>query len=272
MTIHSTSRNAQRTASIAQIVTATAEVLGQEITATAAEMIATDLAEYPDQQIANGIKACRRELTGRLTLAAIIERIQRTDGHPEPNEAWAIALQASDERSTVVMTEQIQKALTAAQPIIDSGDAIGARMAFLDAYRRLTAEARDQRKEVAWHVSVGWDAQGRAVAISRAMEMGRIGKHHGESLLLQHNQSEVSQGSVGLAIAGLITGKVSAQPSNEESRRRIAELRTAMQESSAKRNDEKERAKKAQIDDLSERRAAAAKALSEMPARIGRAL
>lgn len=268
MTIHSTSRNAPRTASIAQIVTATAEVLGQEITATAAEMIATDLAEYQDQQIADGLKACRRELTGRLTLAAIIDRIQRTDGHPEPSEAWAIALQASDERSTVVMTEQIQKALTAAQPIIDSGDAVGARMAFLDAYRRLIAEARDQRKETVWHVSLGWDVQGRAVAISRAMDMGRIGKDQGESLLLQHKQPEANQDSVGLAIAGLITGKVSAQPSNEESRRRIAELRIAMQEKAAKQRKEKELAKKAQTDDLAERRAAVEKALSELPDRI----
>lgn len=268
MTIHSTSRDAQRTASIAQIVTATAEVLGQEITATAAEMIATDLAEYQDQQIADGLKACRRELTGRLTLAAIIDRIQRTDGHPEPNEAWAIALQASDERSTVIMTEQIQNALMAAQPIIDTGDAVGARMAFLDAYRRLIAESREQRKETVWHVSLGWDVQDRAVAISRAMAMGRIGQDHGESLLLLHKQVDASQDSVGLAVAGLITGKVSAQPSNEEARRRIAELRAAMQEKSARRYEEKERAKKAQIDDLSERRAAVAKALSEMPERI----
>ncbi len=268
MTIHSTSRNAQRTASIAQIVTATAEVLGQEITATAAEMIATDLAEYQDQQIADGLKACRRELTGRLTLAAIIERIQRTDGHPEPNEAWSVALQASDERRTVIMTKQIQNALMAAQPIIDTGDAVGARMAFLDAYRRLIAEARDQCKETVWHVSLGWDVQDRAVAISRAMEMGRIDQDHGESLLLLHKPVEAGQDSVGLAVAGLITGKVSAQPSNEESRRRIAELRAAMQEKSARRHEEKERAKKAQIDDLSERRAAVAKALSEMPERI----
>lgn len=270
MTIHSTSRNAQRTASIAQIVTATAEVLGQEITATAAEMIATDLAEYPDQQIADGLKACRRELTGRLTLAAIIDRIQRTDGHLEPNEAWAVALQASDERSTVIMTEQIQKALMAAKPIIDSGDAVGARMAFLDAYRRLTAEAREQRKETVWHVSLGWDVQDRAVAISRAVEMGRIGQDQGESLLLQHKQPESSQDSVGLAVAGLITGKVSTRPSNDESRRRIAELRAAMQEKSARQQEAKERAKKEQIDELSERRAAAARAISEMPERIRR--
>src|SRR5690606_24450290 len=82
MTTRSTHADANRTASIAQIVAATAEVLGQEITATAAEMIATDLVEYPDQMIADALKACRRELTGKLTLAAILDRAHAADGRP----------------------------------------------------------------------------------------------------------------------------------------------------------------------------------------------
>lgn len=262
MTTRSTS--ADRLAGIAQIITATAEVLGHEITPAAVEMMALDLAEYPDQQIADGLKACRRELTGRLTLAAIIDRIQRTDGHPEPNEAWAIALQASDERSTVVMTEQMQKALIASQPIIDSGDAVGARMAFLDAYRRLVAEARDKRRETVWFASLGWDVQGRAAAISRAMEMGRIGKEQGDRLLLQHKMPEASQDSAGFAVAGLIAGKPSAQPSNEESRKRIAELRAVMQKNAAERLAKEEQEKEAQAKYLAEKRESVKRAITEL--------
>lgn len=279
MTIHSTSRNAQRTASIAQIVTATAEVLGQEITATAAEMIATDLAEYQDQQIADGLKACRRELTGRLTLAAVIERIQRTDGHPEPNEAWAIALQANDESRTVVMTEQMQKALHAAQPILDNGDAIGARMAFIDAYRRWIDEARQQRLQPQWAVSLGWDPAGREEAINRAMEAGYISIEQGEKLLLQHQP--VEQGSIGYAVAGLITGRSSGvRLSNAESRQKLAELRASMQklaelramikQNEEKRNAEEKHAREAKAADLNDRRAEALKALSELPERVRR--
>lgn len=265
MTIHSTSRDAQRTASIAQIVTATAEVLGQEITATAAEMIATDLAEYPDQQIADGLKACRRELTGRLTLAAIIDRIQRTDGHPEPSEAWAIALQASDESRTVVMTEQIQKALHAAQSILDSGDAIGARMAFIDAYRRLVDAARQSRQSPLWQVSLGWDAQSRKEAINRAVQAGYITSAKANVLLLQ---CESWQGEpTGNAIAGLITGKNSdAQINDDKARRKIAELREFIKLNNKKIHEEREQRRKAQAADLVARREAAAHALEELQA------
>ncbi len=272
MTIHSTSRDAQRTASIAQIVTATAEVLGQEITAAAAEMIATDLAEYQDQQIADGLKACRRELTGRLTLAAIIERIQRVDGHPEPNEAWAIALQASDERCTVVITEQIQSALRAAQPIIDNGDAIGGRMAFIEAYRRTVEATRQSRQSPEWYVSVGWDAADRADAIKRAVESGRVSRDRGEALLLEHKPAAINHDSAGFFIAGLISGKGKATkpPRDAESRKRIAELRASLDEAKVKREEAKEREKQAEIADLSERRAAAVKALAELPERIRR--
>lgn len=267
MTIHSTSRDAQRTASIAQIVTATAEVLGQEITATAAEMIATDLSEYQDQQIADGLKACRRELTGRLTLAAIIERIQRTDGHPEPSEAWAIALQASDESRTVVMTEQIQKAFYSAQPILDNGDAIGARMAFIDAYRRMTDEARQNRTQPQWSVSLGWDPEGREVAVKRAMTAGYISMEHGETLLLQRQPLEPD--SIGYAVAGLITGRSSGvRLSNAESRQKLAELRAMIKQNEEKRNAEEKHAREAEVADLNARRAEALKALSEMPERV----
>lgn len=272
MKIHSTSHDALRTASIAQVVTATAEVLGQEITATAAEMIATDLSEYQDQQIADGLKACRRELTGRLTLAAIIECIQRTDGHPEPSEAWAIAIQASDESRTVVITKQIQAALLSAQPVLDLGDAIGARMAFIDSYRKNIEGARKSRQRIEWRVSIGWDVNDRANALEIAVESGRISADQGEALLLQHSPSAISNDSVGLAVAGLITGKISAPTTNEESRKRIAELKASMREHSKKIKEAKEREKTAAVVDLSERRAAVAKALSEMLARAGRAL
>lgn len=263
MTIHSTSRDAQRTASIAQIVTATAEVLGQEITATAAEMIATDLSEYQDQQIADGLKACRRELTGRLTLAAVIERIQRTDGHPEPSEAWAIALQASDESRTVVMTEQIQKAFYSAQPILDNGDAIGARMAFIDAYRRMTDEARQNRTQPQWSVSLGWDPEGRETAVKRAMTAGYISVEHGETLLLQHQPA--GQDSIGYAVAGLITGRSSGvRLSNAESRQKLAELRASMQKNAAERLAKEEQEKEAQAKYLTEKRKSVERAITEL--------
>jgi hypothetical protein len=62
-------------------ITATAEVLGQTITSEAAEMMADDLADYPAEAVAGALKACRRELTGKLTLAAILQRVQAGTRH-----------------------------------------------------------------------------------------------------------------------------------------------------------------------------------------------
>ncbi|MGK9065612.1 hypothetical protein [Stutzerimonas chloritidismutans] len=59
---------------------ATAESLGQTLSASAAELIASDLTGYPTELITDAQQACRRDLTGKLTLASIIERLQDRDG------------------------------------------------------------------------------------------------------------------------------------------------------------------------------------------------
>src|SRR5699024_2343523 len=175
-----------RIADIADIVVATAEVLGQEITVMAAEMMAHDLAEYSDAEISEALRLCRRELTGRLTLAAIIERINRSDGHLGANEAWAIALQASDESATVVTTEQITSAMAAAKPILDNGDEVGARMAFIEAYKRHVDKARQQGQAAEWYPSLGWDAEKRKEVIEKAITDGLLQQSDVQNLALEH--------------------------------------------------------------------------------------
>ena len=49
-----------------------------------------------------------------------------------------IALLSSDESDTVVMTDEIQLALGAARPVLDLGDKVGARMAFISAPSKLS--------------------------------------------------------------------------------------------------------------------------------------
>jgi len=183
MTTHFTSN---RIADIADIVVATAEVLGQEITVMAAEMMAHDLAEYSDAEISEALRLCRRELTGRLTLAAIIERINRSDGHLGANEAWAIALQASDESATVVTTEQITKAMAMAKPVLDNGDEVGARMAFIDAYKRLVDQARQAGIAAQFYPSLGWDIEQRKPVIEQAIQDGLLSRDDVSHLALEH--------------------------------------------------------------------------------------
>ncbi|MFJ2455381.1 hypothetical protein ACIOWK_27215 [Pseudomonas protegens] len=194
------------TAELSMAICATAETLGQTLSAPAAKLMAEDLAEHPMDAIANALWACRREVTGKLTLAAILQRIQAADGRPGKDEAWAIAMTTHDEFETVVLTDEIQLALAAAKPVLDAGDKIGARMAFISAYERFVSQARDEAKPVNWHVSVGFDANRRIQAVTKAMELKRIPHEHAQKYLADLSVDPITED--GRAIAGLLTGHV----------------------------------------------------------------
>lgn len=227
MTTRSTSDN--RLVVIAEIVTATAEVLGHEITPAAVEMMALDLSEYPDQQIALALQACRRELTGRLTLAAVLERIAVLDGHPEPNEAWAIALLAADEDRSTAMTAEITTALHAAGPVLAAGDEVGARMAFIDRYKRCLMDSRRERKPVRWYLSPGHCPHGRQSEIDRMKREGLISDSERAQLIEQHTQQAMLVSPEAGAVVAMITGKPSIRPlASAEQIERVNKLREQM--------------------------------------------
>ena len=119
-----------------------------------------------------------------------IERMAKLDGRPGPEEAWAISLSARSEDDTVVWTNECAKAWVSAKPVIDMGDEVGARMAFRETYSRLVAEARARFEAASWEVSEGFDKERRRIAVSEAVEAGRIpaGKYtaieHSATLLL----------------------------------------------------------------------------------------
>lgn len=103
-----------------------------------------------------------------------IERAARNDGRPGPEEAWAISLTARSEDDTVVWTAECAQAWASAKPVMDMGDEVGARMAFREAYTRLVAEARARSEASAWEVSEGFDVDRRRIAVTAAIEAGRI--------------------------------------------------------------------------------------------------
>ncbi|PVZ56539.1 hypothetical protein C9422_18625 [Pseudomonas sp. B1(2018)] len=232
----------EQIARLALAIAATAEVLGQTITTDAAEMMADDLADYPADAIGASLKACRRELTGKLTLAAILQRIQAADGRPGKDEAWSIAMAAADESETVVMTAEILQAMTAAQPILDLGDKVGARMAFLSAYERLVTIARAEAIPAAWSVSLGFDPVRRVTAIESAVRMQLITQQAGAKYLSDLRIAPITND--GMAIAGLLTGKV-VQPT-PKLREKLAEVRSIV--TAAKARQDREKLKKAQAD------------------------
>lgn len=218
--------NAEQQDSLLVALFATAELIGHQLSSPAAQMMVQDLIEYSEADVTAALQACRRELTGKLTLAAILQRIHADDGRPERDEAWAIALQAEDERETVVATGEIMAALQAAQPVLRQRDRVGARMAFLSAYDRLVAQARAEARPVEWSVSLGHDADLRAKAIEQARDLGRIPAQEAARMIEQHHIKAVS--ADGLAIAGLITGTVRTLPSSEQARARLAEIKRSI--------------------------------------------
>jgi hypothetical protein len=148
----------------------TAEACGTNLTDGAAALIAAELATYDQAQVAGALRKCLRDLKGRLSLAAIIERLD--DGRPGADEAWS--MMPFDEAQTVVWSDEMAAARGIVQPLLDECDKVGARMAFREAYTRLVAEARDARKPVNWTASLGHDPRGREGALRLAVENGRL--------------------------------------------------------------------------------------------------
>lgn len=157
---------------LVELLVATAEVIGDEIRPSAAALMVEELSMYPLPSVVGALAACRRELKGRLSLAAILERID--DGHPTPNEAWAIAFAAADERNTVVWSAETRDAWDQVRALYDVGDRIGARMAFLEKYSALVKAARAARRPASHGMSLGHDADVRDLVLRKAVERGQL--------------------------------------------------------------------------------------------------
>lgn len=133
------------------------------------------LSPFPAQTIKQAFEAYRIERPDFAPVPnGIVARCKLLDGRPDENEAWAVALTSQDEHETVVWTQEMAAAFSLAQPLLTSGDEIGARMAFKDAYKRLVGEARAENRPAAWSVSAGWDAARRQIAVQKAVVAGLL--------------------------------------------------------------------------------------------------
>jgi len=147
---------------------ATAELCGSPLSQAAIEVLAEDLAGESEGAVFSALSACRMSHRGRLTAEAIMSRLP--DGHLPADEAWAIAIQATDESETVVWTQPIAEAWACAQIIMRDGDEVGARMAFRSAYDRRVAAARANGLSPKWFPSLGHDPEKRATALAAAAD------------------------------------------------------------------------------------------------------
>lgn len=160
---------------IAQALAVAAELTGTALSEMAFDVMVSDLAEFETDAVLNALNRCRRELTGRLTLAAVLERID--DGLPSADEAWGLMVEGlKDEALTVVVPEIAQIAAgNGATQLFRNGDKTGARMAFREAYGRL-AVGLNPAEKVRWVIERGYDAEHAKTAIMEAVRQGRIEK------------------------------------------------------------------------------------------------
>ncbi|HEY6612727.1 MAG TPA: hypothetical protein VIZ86_16555 [Pseudomonas sp.] len=254
----------QQQAQLAQAICATAEALGHDMSADAATLMAGDMACYPVLDVAEALRACRRELTGRLTIAAILQRLQKRDGHPEPDEAWAIALQAGDEAMTVVMTAEIQAALSIATPVLSAGDKIGGRRTFLVAYERILAQSRAADRPASWIVSYGHDQGHRLLALEEAGRLGRLTDADVARLAGPVRLALAPPTAAGGVIAGLLAGRVAEvdELPPEINRERWLELREEVARKAAENRERWAAERMAERADLERRKAAVAELIA----------
>jgi hypothetical protein len=165
--------------SLIKAVVLTAEVMGTELSVDGARLMCDELSAYPEPMVLASLSRCRRELRNRLTLADIISRLD--DGRPGPQEAWGMVPQ--DEATTAVMTDEMATAWGVALDLLQSGDAVAARMAFIEVYQREVTKARDEHVPVKWFASLGHDKAGREQALISAVEKGRLSRQYATKLM-----------------------------------------------------------------------------------------
>jgi hypothetical protein len=153
-----------------QAVAVTAELCGRTFTEPAARVFVEDLGAYPEHAVMASLRRCRREVRGVLTVQDVVSRLD--DGRPGPEEAWAML--PKTEADSVVWSDEMAEALRVAQPLLDEGDKVAARMAFKEAYTRLIAARRDAGVPVRWTASLGHDPRGREAAVLQAVALGRL--------------------------------------------------------------------------------------------------
>jgi hypothetical protein len=166
------------------------------ISSGAKAMFFKAMASYSIEQFRMALNGhCMDKQRGRFTPkpADIIEQIEGMtggDGRPSDDEAWAIALTSQDEADTVVWTNETAEAFGICQPVMATGDKVGARMAFKDAYNRLVTAARQSGQKVQWTASLGWDMERRTKVIEKAVTAGLLPAPTATALLPNYSAGE----------------------------------------------------------------------------------
>ena len=160
---------------IAELIDATAEILGSQIKPQIIKIMCDDLSDYEFNDIQAALTACRREVKGRLSLKDIIDRLpKKSDELPTADELWGEVLDyCQSEYKTFVLPELAFKACENAMvyELVNDGDKIAARMAFKAAYERLSQGFSGSLK---YRYSLGTNKAMREEVLKNAIKQGKL--------------------------------------------------------------------------------------------------
>lgn len=129
------------------------EMSGQSMSTEAMVMIADELSQFDYNAVQNAMRKCARECKYKITLAEIIDRID--DGRPSPEKAWQEVQHLTEDDAKVLTTEQNQAFCMVSTSLIDGDTSarITAKQTFMQEYKRLCQESRDQGKPVQYFLA-----------------------------------------------------------------------------------------------------------------------
>ena len=99
---------------------------------------------YDDRIIAKCIELAVGRSSKRLIPSLAMEYLFEVMGHPSPEVAWDAAPKTEEE--SAVVTDEIMQALAHCKSSLESSNLISARMAFVEAYKRIVARSVQEGK------------------------------------------------------------------------------------------------------------------------------
>lgn len=215
----------------AELLNSTADFYGKKLSAMHLERYFKTLAHYPINAIELAIQAHDADAErGRFMplpadLIGHLEKM-RFDDRPSAEEAWSTAVQAVDERVTVVWTEETKLAWDAcASELMAIGDKFNASRGFIAKYNDLVSLARLQGKPVVWLVAQGYDKDLREQAIRDAHKAKKITTEYAKILLPYHKAEEGALAAIESNVALMIENK--GATANHKQLSRLDELKKA---------------------------------------------
>jgi hypothetical protein len=168
----------------------TAEMNGHKLSADLLNCILDDLADYPEEDCLKAVRMVRQK-GERVNTANIIKYFKPSKGaHPNPEEAWSIALRALDGENSMVWTKEIVEAWNVARNVQQAGDLVGARRAFILKYEEALKDVLLNGRPAKWLFSVGFNSGDKVDCIARALEDGKINADYAGRVL---KGSEIDQ-------------------------------------------------------------------------------